>query len=862
MRSNYCLMRLLFTFAFIILFSALTAQPKTSGIRGKVTDTQNKPLPFAGILVKGTQHGTLANSEGEYELFLDPGEYTLHYQHLGFKAVDQVIQVENGMAVRNVSLSEQALLLRELQVGKDFEDPAVTIMRKAIAKARYHQLQVQSYAATVYARSTAMPTKIPLMMRKRFKKQGISEGVAFVNESVTKVDYNRPNSFKQTIISTQNNLDNSAPTPNEFIFASFYNPEVGGAVTPLSPKALSVYKFEYEGHFEDHGEIINKIKVTPRSYKQGVFRGSIYIVEDRWSIHSFNLETIWQGFNIRVKQIYAPMQNVWIPSSQHFDINGTYLGFAGKFTYIVSIKYDNLRIDPTLTEAVPLVDTRKEPAPSLPPKADLEKLVSEGQKVDTRKFSKLVKEYEKEQRKASNTGQTAREVRRDTIRIEPLANQRDSSYWASVRAIPLTQNEVVSYRVSDSLLSRRNINNPLQDSTRFKFVHLATGARYRYGNGHALIFSSPLRSLNFNPVEAFHIDLTAEWQKRFTDRRRVALTPLLHYSTGRNRLSPQLKFQLGLENTRFTLEGGQKISQFNPKNPIHPLVNLAYYSLFNENHIRLYQKNFIRAELRQRFIWDFLDLTVDFESGSRRWLQNLEKGGKFLWGKPNAEGNSNEPYYLDYPSFYFHYPARYSTLSAQVDIRPWQRYLVRNGRKTLLSSSQPTFHIAYRKGLTLFDSSVDYDFLEGGFRYEPKIGAASTLQLEGVIGRFLTNKAMAFPDFKHFSGNRTILQTGDRLSSFRMLPYYEYSTPRNFMLGHVSFNSPKLLLSQIPLLRMLGLKEYLQLHMLRTPNTQFYSEQVYGLEGVLKLFRLELVTHFDEDVYRGLGFRVGTVFSF
>ncbi len=860
-------------FLFICLLSLLCRSPElkgqpariTGGIKGKITDQQGTPLPFAGINVKGTNLGTLSNSEGIYELSLEPGAYTVHFQYLGFRTETKEIQVTGGMVPLDISLHEQALALRELQVGKDPEDPAYTIMRKAISKARFHQLQVQSYSASVYARSTALPTKIPVLMRKRLKKQGISEGVAFVNESVTKVDYQRPSSYKQKIISTQNNLDNSTPTPNEFIFASFYNPEVGGTVTPLSPKALGIYKFEYEGYFEDRGEIVNKIKVTPKSFKQGVFKGSIYIIDGKWSIHSFNLETIWQGFNIRVRQLFTPSQNVWIPGSQHFDINGSYLGFAGKFTYIVSIKYDNLRIDPTLKENVTIVDTKKEPEskPEIPNVKKLEELLSDGQKADTKSFRKMVKQYEKEQRKEENPGLSARETRRDSIVVEPLANKRDSTYWAAMRSVPLTQTEVVSYAVSDSLTATRaGSNNKPADSTSFKPQHLLTGARYRYGRGRSLSLAPPLRSVGFNPVEAFHIDLSAEWQERYDNKNRFSIIPALHYSTGRNRVSPTLKLLLDNSVSSLSFSGGEQIAQFNPQQPVHPTVNSLYYLLFNQNHIRLYRKQFFNMEFRQRHFLNVVDLAASIETGKRALLHNLSRSGELLWGDPYLDRNDNIPDNIENPLLLLLPDERYTVVSLHLDIRPWQRFSVRNGRKRFFNNNRPVFSVQYRKGISLFDSHVDYDFLEGGIRYEPKVFAASTLQMSVSGGRFLNTNAVFFPDFKHFMGNRVIIQTGDRLSGFRMLPYYRYSTSKQYTQAHVSFNSPKLLLTQLPLLRMAGLKEYIQGHFLRTPDTGFYSEQVYGMDGIFKIFRAELVTHFDQDLYLGLGFRIGTVFNF
>lgn len=862
---NHARMRSICLLACILLLIApVFAQNKTAGVRGKVTDGKGTPLPFAGISVKGSPLGTLANSDGVYELPLPEGEHTLHFQFLGFKTEAREIVAGNTIEVLDVALQEQALSLRELQVGKDSEDPAYTIMRKAIAKAKYHQLQIESYSASVYARSTAVPTKIPVLMRKRLKKQGVSEGVAFVNESVTKVDFKRPNSYTQRIVSTQNNVDNSTPTPNEFIFASFYNPEVAGTVTPLSPRALGIYKFEYEGYFEDRGEIINKIKVTPKSFKQGVFKGSIYIIDGRWAIHSFNLQTLWQGFNIQVRQLFAPSQDVWIPTSQHFDINGSYLGFAGKFTYIVSIQYDKLKIDPTLQESVSIVDTKREPEalPKLPGKQNLEKLLASGDQVDTKTFRKTVKEFEKQQRKNETPGYGAREVRRDSIIVEPLAHKRDSTYWVGMRSVPLTQTEVVSYAVSDSVAAIRKANERQPDSTRFKPAHVLSGARYRYGNGRSLTLSAPFRSLAFNPAEAFNFDVAAEWAKRYPDERIVRIAPKVHYSTGRNRLSPSAAIQFENNQKRLTLDGGEDISQFNSRQPIHPLVNTLYYLLLNENHIRVYQRQFARIEYRHRRVWDMMDVTAELETGRRIWMNNLEKRGDLLRGNPALEQNRNVIDYADYPSYFFGSPNYYTTFSLRLDIRPWQQYRIRNGKKRYFSGNEPIFGVHYRKGLAVLGSDVDYDLLEAGVRYEPKVFAASTLQMNLSGGRFFNNRAMTFPDFKHFMGNRTIFQLGDQLSNFRMLPYYYYSTGRNFLQGHASFNSPKLLLTQIPLLRLIGLKEYIQGHMLRTPNTGFYSEQVYGIDGILKILRAEVVTHFDQDLYLGTGFRIGTVFTF
>ena len=77
--------------------------------------------------------------------------------------------------------------------------------------------------------------------------------------------------------------------------AVFYLPEVVNAISPLSPRAFSYYKFEYQGSFMERGYEINKIKVTPRSKGDDVFEGEIYIREDFWNIHSLDMTTSPDG---------------------------------------------------------------------------------------------------------------------------------------------------------------------------------------------------------------------------------------------------------------------------------------------------------------------------------------------------------------------------------------------------------------------------------------------------------------------------------------------------------------------------------------------------------------------------------------
>ena len=192
--------------------------------------------------------------------------------------------------------------LAEVQTKAGNEDPAYTIMRRAIAKSRFHQLQVQRFKARVYTKSSFTVIDLPNLAEMAFRKQlkeaekeaNFKVGVPLLNETVAEVSFSQPNTYRQRIIANRNSQGDFL-SPNQFYNASFYNPTIAGAVSPLSPKAFAYYKFEYKGTFREPGPRpveVSKIQVIPRQYGEGVFRGTIYILENTWAIHSLQLETV------------------------------------------------------------------------------------------------------------------------------------------------------------------------------------------------------------------------------------------------------------------------------------------------------------------------------------------------------------------------------------------------------------------------------------------------------------------------------------------------------------------------------------------------------------------------------------------
>ena len=183
-------------FLFLVFAHILHGQ----GIKGVVVGANGDPLPFASIGVKGSDRGTAANVEGQYQLTLTPGKYNIVVIYLGYSQLDTTINVGNGYTNFKAVLQPESIALPEAIVESSNEDPAYTIMRRAIAKAKYHSMQIDESHSMVYVKGSGRLLKTPWLFRKKINKalaeEGIDSTVAFTSESVSKLHYIRPLPFR------------------------------------------------------------------------------------------------------------------------------------------------------------------------------------------------------------------------------------------------------------------------------------------------------------------------------------------------------------------------------------------------------------------------------------------------------------------------------------------------------------------------------------------------------------------------------------------------------------------------------------------------------------------------------------------
>ena len=89
-------------------------QPKDGHLIGKVLDRNGVPLPGVAVMVKGTNVGTMTNSVGNYDLYLNGHESgTIVFSCLGY-AIQEITY--SGQMHMNVTLQDDAQLINEVVV--------------------------------------------------------------------------------------------------------------------------------------------------------------------------------------------------------------------------------------------------------------------------------------------------------------------------------------------------------------------------------------------------------------------------------------------------------------------------------------------------------------------------------------------------------------------------------------------------------------------------------------------------------------------------------------------------------------------------------------------------------------------------
>ncbi len=782
---------------FLIAFSTfISAQ-----ITGHITDQNNAPLPFVNILIENTYKGTTSNDDGYYELNIStPKKYTIVYSYLGYKTVKKDVTIDQFPYKIDVTLEEESVSLTEVVISAE-DNPANEIMRQAIAKREENLKKINSFKADFYSRGLIKIKDAP----EKILGQDVGDlggaldstrsGIIYLSETISKIQFLNPDKLKEKITASKVSGDDNGFSFNSALDVdfNFYNNtiELGNEIiSPIANNAFSYYRYKLEGVFyDDRGHLINKINVIPKRKNDPVFSGAIYIVEDQWSIYATELSVTGVQARIPVADLitlkqsfsYSEKEDIWAIISQSIDFRFGMFGIKG--------------------------DGR---------------------------FTAVYSNYE------FNTGLTRKDFSREIVAFEKEANKKDSIFWNTIRPVPLTLEERTDYIKKDSIQTLHE-SKPYLDSldranNKFKLSNILG---YTYQNSHKdyrLGYNVPiLGSVQFNTVQGYTANANVFYTKNYDDYNRFFRASgniQYGFSDERLRATGALTYKFNsISNAFLTVSGGVTVEQFNPSNPISPLINSVSTLFFEDNYMKLYDKSHLSLNYSEELFNGFrLYSGLSYER--RKALFNTTD--QTFFNDKNDAYTSNNP--LDETAFGVapfetHHIIK-GSITARINFG--QEYLSYPDAKYNVSNDDyPTLYLGYEKGFGATNSDYNFDQIKASLTQSFSIKDKGRLMYNLKAGTFFNADDIAFIDYQHFNGNQTHVNLdGNYTNVFNNLDYYSASTNDAYFEGHIEHDFNGFLLGKVPLLNKLNFNLVVGAHVLAIPDFKPYQEYSVGIDNI------------------------------
>ena len=875
-KSNFMILRLLFSF----LICYLSVVPAfAQGIRGRIANEQGEAVSFANIYIPQLSTGTNSNIEGNYELKLPEGKWEIRFQYLGYQTQTRMLTIGKTFQEVNVQLMVQNYRIPEIKVMASGEDPAYYIMRRAIALAPYYQKQVSKYSCKVYLKGSGVFENIPFLLKKQMKKSGLKENQPFVMETVSLIDFELPDKLTQKVLAMRSSGQQNNTSPMRMITNSLYDADQYGIVSPVGKRALKVYNFRLDGVFEEQGRTINKIRVMPKTKGNDVFSGYIYIADLFWNIHSADLNMHLPMTDVNVRQLYAEVnKNTWMPVSFDFDMNFAALGLRMKYKYVSSVSEYKTTLNPALDHS--FIEKQKNRQLQEQIASETKPLELQGQEKskEQKRIAKLLGKKELNNRGALKLNRLMETDARRNSPTEPLEIKssiqvgrkqvnNDTAYWKSLRPIPFTQKEKISFAKKDSFLvvsATAHYKDSVRNSRRkFKVKHLFFGKTYNYSIDSISQFeyftipkmTNPA-SLSFNSVDGLRLELPFSYIKLDSSGHVLRLEPIVAYAFARRKADASFSYSQrfnGMTNTWMTVSLGTTTEDFNRFSGLSRMTNDLYTLWREENFKRFYRRDFIQLN-GSGDLANGLNLNVSIEYNDNSALANhstysfINRTNREI--QPNIPANNTlQPQQLEnHQSFISRWILEYA---------PRDRYRIKNHTKVYAESKFPTFSFGHTGAYGgIFGSDARFDLLKLGIRQKLAVGIGNQFSYRVNVGKFMNNDKLYFENFQHFNTQSTNFMFSSYDNSFRQLPFYQYSTGKQFAEASAEWKLRRFIVKRLPLIKNSSVSEKLFVNYLTTPEIENYLETGYGISNLFLLLNIEAVAGFENGKFSSSAIKV------
>ena len=449
-------------------------------LRGRIVDAKTQEaLPFASVLILGTRKGVVSDIEGYFTLTDVKAPLKLQVQYVGYN--NQELEVNDLSKILIIEMKASSQLLGEVQVFPG-ENPAHEIIRKVYQnKNKNDPEQLPYFVFKSYTKfildleeDTPSKNKTPVQdktdsdlkvdsmnqkVRERMEKQYF-----FLTETVSERKYKRPGKINENVLATR----------------------VSGFKDPMF--ALLGTQLQGFSFYRDHFRILGETYASPIS--KNPFNDYFFIIEDTLYNHLEQDTVILISFRNKPKKEFKTMKGMLYIALPDYAITNVIAGPAAE--------------NPALSISIQQ-QYEKSLGKWFPTQLNSDFSFDE---VKLGGFHPVGKMRSYLSEIALDTVLRNKEFRGVDVKISPKAAHRDSSYWDEFRTHTLSEKEMNTYQIIDSIGEANKFESKLKI-----FQALSEGnIVYKY-------FEIPMdKVLAFNLYEGLRLGFGLNTSRRFSER--------------------------------------------------------------------------------------------------------------------------------------------------------------------------------------------------------------------------------------------------------------------------------------------------------------------------------------------------------
>jgi len=459
--------------------------------------------------------------------------------------------------------------------------------------------------------------------------------------------------------------------------------------------------------------------------------------------------------------------------------------------------------------------------------------------------------------------------------VDNDANKRDSSYWAKIRPIPLSDVEVRSLRINDSIKSINQVKEVKTDTistltTKKKSTFIKTIRNIAFGHTwsdttrlhfrfNGLI---DIKKLSFNPVDGFVYGTDFSISKSWRNGNSFNFIPDIRYAFSREKINWGINTSFSfdkLKHQQVFIRAGSTSTDINNGGGINPFINTITSLLQKRNYLRLYESEYLDLGYSTEVVNGLrLKLTARLED---RHVLNNTTNFSFLKSSKIYSDNIPENQYLLPGSNYVNVlrNQKHFDFTAVFSYTPYQKYRINKGLKTPAGSDWPTFDLTWQHGINDF-SEISHGLRRSDMiRFEASrsssIGAFGNFRWRIRAAGYIDNRSLTFYDFFHINSQPLPLLLNDYEDAFMIPSFYSLSTPEFYAEGHLKYTNPYLLLKLLPVLSNTLMRENLSLSWIDSRYQKSYTEIGYSISEIFFIGEFGVYAGFDNFKYRSVGLK-------